>query len=274
LLQIAPPEVSVITNISYVHACNFSSLEEIAWTKAEILLHPSTRLGVLSRDIPAFEQISDSGTCATLSFSLSDPFSDYGIVSGDVWSIHDRRENRIVEMDSLPVPGKHNLHNFLAAATVARYFDVSWEQIRKAVNKLSLPEKRLQLVSKNGILFLNDSYNASELSVKAALETLPNPIEQGRKIAVLGSMMELGGFSDDCHRSVGEHALHFVDLMFCLGNECRPIVDVWNEAKRDVDLFEDRNELVKALRATLREGDTVLLKGSSSKGLWKVLDEV
>jgi UDP-N-acetylmuramoyl-tripeptide--D-alanyl-D-alanine ligase len=180
----------------------------------------------------------------------------------------------ILDIPALPVPGRHNVHNFLAAVAVARYFAIDWDRIREGAAKLSLPEKRLQFVPKKGMLFLNDSYNASELSVKAALETLPAPKGSGRKIAVLGSMMELGAFSDGCHRRVGEHALGYVDRMFCLGEECLPIQEVWKEAGRPVSLFHDRGDLAAVLKEALEEGDVVLLKGSRSKELWKILDEI
>lgn len=274
LVQIAPPEVAVITHVSLVHACNFESIEEIAWAKAEILSHSATRLGILCRTIPEFERISSYGDCRKISFSAERPDVDYGLDSADPFMIQDRLANRTVEIPRLPIPGKHNLHNFLAAAAVARYFDVSWEQIQEAAGKLSLPERRLQFVTKRGVLFLNDSYNASEMSVKAALETLPVPEGQGRRIAVLGSMMELGKFSDECHRRIGEHALGFVDQMFCLGEECFPIQHVWSKAGKSAELFTRREDLVAALKRTLSESDVVLLKGSCSKELWKVLDEI
>ena len=97
-------------------------------------------------------------------------------------------------------------------------------------------------------------------SVKAALESLPEPEGEGRKIAVLGSMLELGKFSHDCHRRVGEFALNYVECMYCLGEECLPIYEVWEKAGRPVQFFKNRAELVACLKNDLRAADVVLLK--------------
>lgn len=270
LIQIAPPEVAVLTNVALVHACNFEAIDEIAWAKAEILSHPQTKLGIIYEGIPQFEAICKTGTCKKISFSTTSSTSDYGI---DLNRLQARLEHQSIDIGELPVPGKHNLHNLLAAIAVARHFHMKWEEIKRGISQLALPERRLQFVNRKGILFLNDSYNASELSVKAALETLPQPKERGRKIAVLGSMMELGKFSDECHRRVGEHALEHVEQMFCLGEECHAIHQVWEHSKRPVQLFKTRDLLVASLREHLKEEDVVLLKGSRSKELWKVLEE-
>lgn len=274
LVQIAPPEVAVITTVALVHACNFETLEDIARAKAEIFSHPHTRLGILHQDIPNFAEICHTGSCHKLSFSTTSLLADYGLDSSEPHSLQLRVEKSKVPLCPLPVPGKHNIHNLLAAIAVARYFNISWEEIRQSVASLTLPDRRLQFVRHRGILFLNDSYNAAELSVKAALESLPQPEGEGRKIAVLGSVLELGKFSQDCHQRLGEFALNHVECMYCLGEECFPIYDIWKKADRPVQLFKDRFDLVACLKGDLKINDVVLLKGSRAKELWKVLEEI
>lgn len=260
LIQIAPPEVAVITTVALVHACYFESLEEIAKAKGEIFSHLTTQLGIVHRDIAHFADICQIGSCRKISFSTTSP-ADYQL------------ETIKISLDSLPIPGKHNFHNLLAAIAVARYFNIEWEEIQQAIASLVLPDRRLQFVRHKDILFLNDSYNAAELSVKAALETLPPPQEKGRKIAVLGSMLELGKFSDGCHQRVGEFALGHVERMYCLGEECLPIYEIWKKAGRPVQLFKTRADLVGCLKNDLKALDVVLLKGSRAKELWKILEE-
>ena len=172
------------------------------------------------------------------------------------------------------LPGKHNLHNLLAAIAVARYFNLEWSEILKAIPFITLPDLRLQFVKHRDILFLNDSYNAAEISANAASESLPQPSPAGRKIAVLGSMLELGKFSVDCHRRVGTFALNHVEEMYCLGEECLPICEEWKKAGRPVHFFYHRADLVACLRNQLKSTDVVLLKGSRSKELWKILEEL
>ena len=126
---------------------------------------------------------------------------------------------------------------------------------------------------KKGVLFVNDSYNASLLSVKAALHTLPKRQNNRKTIAILGEMLELGKFSAQCHQEVGEYALDHVDHLICLGKGCEPICRLWNQAGRPAQLFNDRNEVVKTLKSIAQPNDVVLLKGSKSFELWKVLED-
>jgi UDP-N-acetylmuramoyl-tripeptide--D-alanyl-D-alanine ligase len=274
LIEIAPPEVSVITTAALVHACNFEALEDISRAKAEIFSHPKTRLGILHRDISNFHEICKIGPCRKLSFSTTSSEADYGLDSSNPQIVEARIEKSRISLGALPIPGKHNLHNLLAAIAVARYFQLDWETIKQAIPSLVLPDRRLQFVRHREVLFLNDSYNAAELSVKAALESLPQPEGGGRKIAVLGSMMELGKFSHDCHERVGEFALKHVEYMYCLGEECFPIYEIWKKAGRPVQFFKNRGDLVACLRNDLKPADIVLLKESRSKELWKVLEEL
>jgi len=274
LVQIAPPEVAVLTTVALVHACNFDSIEEIARTKGEIFSHPDTRLGILDRDIVSYAEICRLGTCCKESFSTSSPEADYHLDISRHPVLHAHLESSSIVLNELSVLGKHNYHNLLAAIAVARYFNVGWDEINQAISSMVLPEKRLQFVQHKDILFLNDSYNAAEVSVMAALESLPQPQNQGRKIAVLGGMAELGKFSHDCHQRVGEFALNHVEQMYCFGVECLPIYEVWKRAGRPVRLFHHRADLVECLKSHLKPSDVVLLKGSRSKELWKVLDEM
>lgn len=273
LVQIAPPDVAVITHVSYVHACNFESIDEIARAKSEILSHPNTQLGIINRDIPLFDEVSQKGASQKLSYALTSHLADY------YWEdlghvLKSSLEKKDVIFEPFSIPGNHNFGNLLAAILVARHFKMEWEEIKRGVSGLTLPERRLQYIRRNEILFLNDSYNASELSVKAALEVLQSPSEKGRKIAVLGSMKELGKFSDECHFRVGVHALDFVEILCCLGEECLPMIEVWEKLGRPVFLFKTRIELAAFLKETLKPTDVVLLKGSRSHELWKVLEEI
>lgn len=274
LVQMAPPEVAVLTCAALVHACHFRSLEEIAWTKSEIFSHPNTCLGIIHREIPDFEQICLATPCPKKSFSILSPLADYGLDPSDPTFFLSRAENKTLSLQHFLLPGKHNLHNLAAALAVACYFKVDLEKIQQALPTLTLPERRLKFIHHKECLFVNDSYNASEVSVKAALEILPKPEKEGRKIAVFGSMLELGAFSDECHQRIGEFALDHVDALCCLGKECHPMVAVWEKAGRPVYFFEERAHLVDSLRQILKGDDVVLLKGSRSKELWKILEEL
>ncbi len=273
LLTIAPADVALLTSVALVHAGSFENLEHIARTKAEIFTHPKTTLGILHRDIPNFDELSSFGRCSKLSFSTRYLESDY--------YLDEEKEHVVVcakgqshDLGILKVPGKHNRHNLLAAIAAARSLGVDWRDISEAIPHLQLPKRRLQSISKGDVLFVNDSYNACDVSVKAALDSLPAPLPGGRRIAVLGTMPGLGKFSDPCHRDVGVYALNCVDSLFCLGIECQPMVDIWTGHGRAAQLFLERHLLVQALQQFLQPRDVVLLKGANVKKMWEILDEI
>lgn len=270
LVQIAPPTVAVVTMVDLVHAGNFASLEEITEAKAEIFSHPKTSLGIFSNDILHKKILESKGSCKKKTFSTKQD-ADFTLFSKGSYSLLSYNENKI-RIKDFPFLGEHNKGNFLAAAQVAHHLGIPWQEILEQIAQLKLPERRLQILEKKGVKFINDSYNACEISVKAALQSLPLPHSGGRKIAVIGEMLELGAFSEKCHREVGKHALHYVDKIYCLGNECRYIVEEWELAGRPAYFFNNLQPLVEALRNDLKMYDVVLLKGSRSKGLWNIVD--
>lgn len=274
LISIAPPECAVLTSVALVHACNFQSLEEIAQAKAEVLEHPHTKLGIIHQDIVNIETICTHGYCSKITFSKNNPAADYTLDESNLDRLTIQFQNQKFSLGSFPIYGQHNKVNFLSAVACARYFGMSWEEIATGMSKLTLPTLRGQRVDKKGICFINDSYNASPVSVKAALENLPQPYQGGRKIAVLADMLELGKFSEPMHREIGECALKFVDLLFCYGTESRFILDCWQKSKRPAQWFSSREELLEVLPLELKAGDVVLIKGSRGTQIWKLLDEL
>lgn len=271
LVQIAPPYVAVLTTVELVHACNFESLEEIANAKAEIFSHDKTIHRIIPNQINHYKALKDLDSKQRKTFSVTDHNADYYIENlPEHMLVHFDKQQ--IKLPSCPISGQHILHNVAAAITVARSLGMDWDSIGRAIPKLSMPAKRMQKVEKNGILFINDSYNASPVSVKAALNSLPAPKVGGRTIAVLGDMLELGKFSDDCHREIGEAALGRINQMFCFGECCKPIIEVWKHRGQPAALYTDIALLIEELRMQLKPNDVVLLKGSNSKGLWRVLD--
>ncbi len=271
LTQIAPPDIAVITKTAPVHFCNFSSLADISRAKGEILSHPRVSLGIISRDIEVFDEIKHIGTCLKQSFSTTQPDADYYVhEEGKQLKITTPSER--VALPSLVVAGKHNLHNFMAAVAVARALGLSWEEIAAAMPLLKLPERRFQEVIKQGVLFINDAYNASVMSMKAALESLPKPKPGGKAIAVLGEMRELGVLSETSHLEVGEFSLEYIDSMICVGEKCKPINEIWRRAKRASCWVMTLDEATMELRRQISPGDVVLVKGANGLCLWRLLE--
>lgn len=265
LISIAPPEVAVITSVALVHACNFESLSGIAMAKAEVFGSPGTKLGIVLKECEAMCRVGDF---LKMTFSIGDSGADYYLDGENLFVFGEF----VSQVGELPVPGEHNRQNLLAALAVARYFSLEWEEME--LSKLALPERRLQFVEKKGVRFVNDSYNASLLSMKASLRSLPKPEAGNKTVAILGEMLELGKFSETCHREVGEAALSVVDHMICYGEGCGPIAACWENAERPVAWTCNKVEMMRIIRDTVKPGDVVLLKGSRANELWKVLEEL
>lgn len=176
----------------------------------------------------------------------------------------------------IPLLGRHVASNALAAIGVARRYGVTDEQMLAGLAQATGPAMRLEPVEADGIRFLNDAYNANPASVLAALETLNDLQHPGRKIAVLGDMLELGPGSDDFHREAGRQAMRCrLDGLFCVGPLAALIaagaVRSGMSSGR-VEALADVDEAAGILRERLRPGDLVLLKGSRGVGLEQVLE--
>src|SRR4029079_954811 len=126
-----------------------------------------------------------------------------------------RFNGQILPLIYLPAP--HVYLNLLAACAMASCCKMNAAEIGNALQHIQMPEKRLEPVIRANITFINDSYNAAEPSLKAALSFIKATGSQKRKIAVIGQMRELGQFSVGCHKAVGEHAIECVDRIYCLG---------------------------------------------------------
>lgn len=269
LVKVAPPHVAVINTVSYCHAENFPLLKDIAKAKAEIFSHESTIHKLYHRPI---EMLLSKELSGAIPFDLNAKELPFTIVceQGHYYFYEQGQKH---DLGSIPFREEHLLHNLLAALAGLSLAGVPIERVLTKISQLKLPEKRFQLVQKQGALYVNDAYNASPESMKAALKSLPKPIGFGKRIGVLGSMKELGKFSENCHREVGKFSLQVLDELICFGKECAPLVDEWKKAGREVYFTEDFDELKSRLSHIVKRDDVVLLKGSNSNQLWKLVEE-
>ncbi len=271
LISVAPPTIALISTVAVQHAVNFSDgLAGISREKASLFSHPKTKLGIMHRDIHYFDEVYQTGACPKLTFSTTSKEADYylELVEGGV-SVFPKGEDPI-EIP-LSLPNHAHYQNFLAAVCLARAVGVEWSVIQKAAPLVHLPSMRFEKVVKEGIVFINDAYNANPDSMKAALESLPRPGQGGKTIAVLSEMDALGMYTEGAHAQVAETALHHVDLLLCVGSRCETMHKIWKREKKAVELFESRAALQEALKAHVQPGDVVLLKGARSYALDQLL---
>jgi UDP-N-acetylmuramoyl-tripeptide--D-alanyl-D-alanine ligase len=132
--------------------------------------------------------------------------------------------------------------------------------------------RRFETVMRDGIVFINDSYNANATSMRAALTNLPEPAAGKKRIAVLGTMVELGPYSQQCHYDVAMMALGCIDHLLCLGEECLTMVKVFEQESRPVEHFLELGAIKKRVFELAEAGDVVLVKGSNVKKMWQILE--
>jgi UDP-N-acetylmuramoyl-tripeptide--D-alanyl-D-alanine ligase len=268
LVNIAPPEVAVITKLALAHAVFFpDGLQGIAAAKGEIFSHPRTRHRILSRE--------------TAQYFAPDNFLTFGSETEEVdfalcrtqegYCIREKEESSAPF--ALPFTASHLCENFTAAFAVARAMGMHSSEILPQIPQLKVFKRRFEKVEHRGIVFLNDSYNANAASMRAALLNLPEPTPGGKRVAVLGAMKELGPFTEECHREVAEVALKSVDHLLCLGEECLTMVDIFKKAGKSAEYFDSLEPLKSRVFELAAAGDVVLLKGSNSKKMWLILED-
>ena len=173
--------------------------------------------------------------------------------------------------------GEHQLYGILAAATAGLAVDINLVDINRALEEFSYPAGRMKLIPgiKN-TLIIDDSYNSSPAALESALKTLGSLEISGRKIAVLGDMLELGQYTIDAHRQAGLQAAAAAQLLFTVGIRSKFISD--EAAKKlgakTVEHFYDVAEAGKRLQELLEPGDVILVKGSQALRLERVVEEV
>jgi len=276
LAAIAAPNVGIITNIGVAHIEFMGSRSGIAQEK-----------GMLAEALPAdgYIILNAADDFSESIAKRSEATAIYaGIEQGDVratnvrpgfdgsrFLVHAGKESAEV---TLPVPGAHMIQNALLAIAAGRVFGLSLETAAAGLAKSQLTKGRLEQKTIRGIHILDDTYNANPDSMRAALTTLASLPAAGARIAVLGRMGELGSESERGHRAVGEAAAKAgIDMLITVGTEAALIADAAQAGgMKKVHHASDTTEAAALLSGLVREGDLVLLKGSRSAKMERVLD--
>jgi len=281
LTEIAAPDIGLVTNIGQAHIELLGSEEIIAQAKAELIeAIPSHGVVVLNADDIWTPNISECA-CARI--------VTYGIASGDIRGSEididelGRAFFRLTAGEGsgyvvrLAMPGKHNVYNALAAATVAIEVGLSIDDIRIALAECRGSAMRMEIFSTDdNVLILNDAYNANPASMQAALSTLMDMQTRGRRIAVLGDMLELGQVSAEAHKQIGEMVASLgVNILVAVGNESQVMADSAIKAgmnAKTVITCQDSETAASLLKQLITHGDVVLVKASRGVGLESVVE--
>lgn len=281
LCRIARPDMGLVTNVGTSHIELLGSQDAIAEAKGELV-------AAVSPDGAVFLN-GDDAHSHTLAARAVAPVTRYGL--GEMCEVRardivldDRSRPSFTLMSpqgdvdvSLPVSGRHNVYNALAAAAVALRLAVPLADIAQGLATATLSGMRMEVLTvASGVVVINDAYNANPTSMRAALDTLAAMKVSGRRVAVLGDMGELGSLSELAHLELGEYAAALeLDALVVVGRKSRRIGEGARAAGApgaSVRPCATPEEALEVLDDILRPGDAVLVKASRAMGLETVVE--
>jgi UDP-N-acetylmuramoyl-tripeptide--D-alanyl-D-alanine ligase len=277
LCRLVRPRIGIITAIPErpVHFSRTPSVDAIASGKAELIASlPSDGLALLNGDDPRVRALAPRTKARVLLFGET---ADAELRATDVRAagleglrFTARRGGQAAEV-RVPIPGRQVVPAALAALGAATELGVPLDEAAVALATMESPAHRMSVRRTADLTLIDDSYNASPAAVAAALAVLGSA--SGRRVAVLGDMLELGAFSADAHEDAGGLAAAKADVLVGIGELARTIVSAARTAgMRETYAVADAAEALVLLRRILRRGDTVLVKGSHSLALDRLAD--
>ena len=275
LCALSRPDVGVVTNVGPTHLERYGSLEAIEETKGTLAASlPAEGLAVLNADDKRTLRMSGRTTARVLLFGRS---AAAAVRADDVESLGlaGLRFKLTIEGKAAPVQtplvGAHHVMTALAAAAVAWGAGFDLEEIAAGLAKLHAGCRLRRRRAFSGALILDDTYNAAPISMRAALDLLAEL--PGRRIAVLGDMLELGDEEEAGHRAVGAYTAGRCDRLMAIGERARGIADAaWDAGHREIQWFDEKEQPTTLLREETGADDVVLVKASHGLTLETVVE--
>ena len=277
LANIVNPKIGVISNIGLSHIENLGSQDGILKAKLEITTNfDENNILILNGDDEYLSKVCKEDcnyNLKTFGFnSNNDVYCTEYIMSEDSINfkcIIDGKEEAIF----IPTVGKHNIYNAMAAILVGLTLGMELEDIKLGLRGFTASKMRLDIFKKNDLTIINDAYNASPDSMKAALDILGR--YEKRRVAILGDMFEMGEHSEYGHRLVGESSINNVDILITIGDMSKFIGD---EAKKlgldnnNIHHFENKELAIESLNNLINKDDVVLVKASRGMKLEQIVE--
>jgi UDP-N-acetylmuramoyl-tripeptide--D-alanyl-D-alanine ligase len=280
LSNMASPDAVIITNIGEAHLQQLGSREEIARAKFEIISGLSDGGALIYHgDEPLLHKLIDDTDRKNIHIIRFGSEVENNYYPNEisihpnktVFSVHVRRNSHTMPALVIPLLGRHNVINALAAIAVAEFFGLDESSIRTGLQQMTPTGMRIELIrARNGLTILNDAYNASPASMRAAIELLEELQGFRQKIVVLGDMLELGPQSENFHRGIGkilkprniDYVFTFGDLAAYIAEECQALY-----SPNHVLSTTDKSELMRMVSSVAHPQDVVLVKASRGKRL-------
>ena len=261
LANCARPDIAVITNIGLSHIENLKTQDNILKAKSEIFNYFDENNTLIINGEDNYLSKIKNKCFEIIRIGYNHEYDVYAsniILREDNTSFTINDKEREFNFE-IPMAGKHNVLNSMLAIAVAKRLNVSFSEMEKGIKNLEATSMRLQVIKKELFTIINDCYNASPDSMKSSIDVL-NSYKNRRKIAILGTMNELGDEAINAHKEVGYYAKDKVDLLIAIGNykECYK-----NGFGLDnIITFEDKNEFIKSINTIIKKDDVILVKAS------------
>ena len=278
LSSIARPDLAIITNIGTMHIEHLGTREGILQAKLEIMRGmPDDGVGVFNGDEPLLWNIRAIGKHKKYYYGIENHACD--VTATDIVELDDGVRFVVHGFGQqfelfVPMLGRHAVYNALAATTVGLLLGVKPEQIQARFSSFHNTGMRQKIYVKNGVTIIEDCYNAGPESTEAALDVLAGIKTDGRRIAVLGDMLELGNRSAAEHYRIGRLAVGKADLLLTYGeHSVRTLTGAITGGMnpKTTDHFDTHEDMAHMLKMRVSEGDVVLFKGSRGMRMEKVL---
>lgn len=279
LTNMVRPNVAVISNAYACHLDGVGDLDGVARAKAEIFqglqsIEQQPAYAILNADDRYFNYWKKkAANHKIISFALEKPSDVFGKdlrsnLGESQFVLHSPKGN--IEIN-LPLPGKHNVMNALAAAAACLAVNIELPLIKAGLETITATDKRLQvLVTRQGARLINDCYNANPASLRAAINVLMNC--SGKKILVIGDMKELGKDEIELHANMGSYAKRAgIDGLLAIGKLTKHTVATFG---RNAHHFANKNALIDYLQTFLAKGNNILIKGSRSMQMEEIVQEI
>jgi len=280
LTNIAKPTTAVITIIGTSHIGELGSIENILKAKLEILegLEQNGSL-IINNDNELLN--SWNKTNQDIHKHITYGIDNKSILNAENINIMESGSSFEIEINSkkynieVPVAGKHYIYNCLAAIAVGLEYNIEMENIIKGISNFILTKRRMEIIKNSvGATIINDCYNASYESTKAALEYISS-LNQNRKIAVLGDVLELGEYSKQMHKKIGEEVVKSnVDILITVGIEAKEIANVAKNAKLEVYSFNENMQAINVLKEKMKNEDVILIKASNAMNFIEIVEAI
>ncbi|MFQ5398130.1 MAG: UDP-N-acetylmuramoyl-tripeptide--D-alanyl-D-alanine ligase [Anaerolineae bacterium] len=267
LCDLAKPEIGVVTMIGPVHLERVGSMDEIVAAKCELVeALPANGVAILNRDDEQVMSMAERTVARVFTYGLSsdaelwaDGIHSMGL-GGIRFTLHHEGESLNV---SVPLLGRHSVHTALRAAAVGLVENMSWPEIIAGLGHTTAQLRLVVVPGPHGSLIIDDTYNSSPDSALAALNLLQDL--DGRRVAVLGDMLELGAAEEQSHRLVGRRAADVAQVLVTVGRRARMIGEealAVGMAADQVFIVDDAATAVPILEDLISPDDMVLIKGS------------